>query len=69
MTPADRLALALCRAARPTTGPCPPEAICPLCRRDSQVVTQELAAILRDRHGHSTTADWLEAVGSHATES
>lgn len=63
-TPADRLALAVCRAARPTAGPCPPEAICPLCRRDSQAVTHELAALLREHHGHSDTADWVEAIGS-----
>jgi hypothetical protein len=65
-TPADRLALAVCRGACPTGGPCPVEAICSDCRRDSAAVAHELAAILRERHGSSTTADFLDGVGCHA---
>jgi hypothetical protein len=64
-TPADRLALAICRGACPTGGPCPVEAICSDCRRDSAAVAHELAAILRERYGSSTTADWLDGVGCH----
>lgn len=42
LTPADRLALAVCRVAR------------------------ELARILRERHGGSSTvADWLDGLGCH----
>jgi hypothetical protein len=64
--PADRLALAVCRGACPTGGPCPVEAICSDCRRDSAAVAHELAAILRERHGGSSqVADWLDGVGSH----
>jgi hypothetical protein len=66
-TPADRLALAVCRGACPTGGPCPVEAICSDCRRDSAAVAHELAAILRERHGGSSqVADWLDGVGCHA---
>ena len=58
----DRLALALC----------PHRQLCQIpmrdcrkdCRRDSTAVTRELAQILRERHGgSSTTADWLDGVG------
>jgi hypothetical protein len=65
-TPADRLALAVCRASllyRIPTCPSP----CRHCSRISQGVTRELAAILRERHGSSATADWLEAIGSYAS--
>jgi hypothetical protein len=66
-TPADRLALVVCRGACPTGGPCPVEAICSDCRRDSAAVAHELAAILRERHGGSSqVADWLDGVGCHA---
>jgi hypothetical protein len=59
-TPADRLALAVCKFG----GQC--EAACPWCRQASAKVTTELAAILRERHGgSSTTADWLDGVGCH----
>ena len=79
-TPADRLALAVCRAgnimvSRPTSGlfttrhtfpgtpPCATP--CPYCRRISQLYAHELAAILRERHGYSETADWLGGIGEH----
>jgi len=66
MTYSDRLALAVCRGACPTGGPCPVEAICSVCRRDSAAVAHELAAILRERHGSSsTTADFLDGVGCY----
>jgi hypothetical protein len=66
MTPADRLALAVCLRACPTGGPCPVEQICRDCRRDSAAVAHELAAILRERHGGSSQiADWLDGVGCH----
>jgi hypothetical protein len=66
ITPADRLALAVCRGACPTGGPCSVEAICSDCRRDSAAVAHELAAILRERHGGSSqVADWLDGVGCH----
>jgi hypothetical protein len=65
-TLADRLALAVCRGACPTGGPCPVEAICSDCRRDSAAVAHELAAILRERHGGSfQVADWLDGVGCY----
>ncbi|MEB3165379.1 MAG: hypothetical protein VKO65_01780 [Cyanobacteriota bacterium] len=65
MTPSDRLALALCRDRWPSLN-C--QQACGYCRRNAQAVTQELAALLRERHGHSDTADWLEAIGSHTPE-
>jgi hypothetical protein len=58
-TYSDRLALAMCRFG----GQC--EAACPWCRQASAKVAHELAAILRERHGSSTTADWLDGVGAH----
>jgi hypothetical protein len=64
-TLAERVALAVCRGACPTGGPCPVEAICSDCRRDSAAVAHELAAILRERHGSSTTADFLDGVGCY----
>jgi len=68
MTPADRLALAVCPYFR---GHCkdPARDCRHTCSHDSIAVARELAAMLRERHGHSTTADWLEAVGSHQPES
>ena len=66
-TPADRLALAACRAGNifPDTPICATP--CGHCRRISQAHARELAAILRERHGgSSTTADWLDAMGSYA---
>jgi hypothetical protein len=63
ITPADRLALAVCRGACPTGGPCPVEAICSDCRRDSAAVAHEIARQLRERYGSSATADWLDGVG------
>jgi hypothetical protein len=62
---ADRLALAVCRGACPTGGPCPVEAICSDCRRDSAAVAHEIARQLRERNGSSATADWLDGVGCH----
>ncbi len=65
MTPADRLALAVCRAGNifPDTPICATP--CGHCRRISQAHARELAAILRERHGHSETADWLGGIGEH----
>lgn len=67
-TPADRLALALCRAIaldlRGDASPCP--APCAECRQQSAAVAAELAVILRERHGGaSQVADWLDGVGCH----
>jgi hypothetical protein len=39
--------------------------ICQSCRRYFADVTHELATILRQRYGFSTTADWLDGVGTH----
>jgi hypothetical protein len=64
LTPADRLALAVCSASS-DIGPCRVEQICGICRRDSAAVAHELAIILRERYGSSTTADWLDGVGTH----
>jgi hypothetical protein len=61
-TPTDRLALALCRA-NSDIGQC--AKACEDCRFLCAAVTTELAAILRERHGSSTTADWLDGVGCH----
>ena len=59
-TDADRLALAMCKSF----GQC--KSACPWCRQASAKVAHELAAILRERHGgSSTTADWLDGVGAH----
>jgi hypothetical protein len=55
-TPADRLALAMCKFG----GQC--EAACPWCRQASAAVTTELAAILRERYGSSAVADWLDGL-------
>jgi hypothetical protein len=65
MTPADRLALAMCSVIDPGTGMCVTGLTCRRCRQDSAAVAHELAAILRERHGSSTTADWLDGVGCH----
>ena len=62
-TPADRLALAVCRGACPIGGPCPVEEICSDCRRDSAAVARELAVIAREDPEGSIAADWLEGVG------
>lgn len=63
-TPADRLALALCphrQLCQIPTRDCRKD-----CRRDSTAVTRELAQILRERHGGSSSvADWLDGVGTH----
>jgi hypothetical protein len=58
-TYSDRLALALCKFS----GEC--EIACPWCRQASAKVTTQLATILRERHGSSATADWLDGVGTH----
>ncbi len=60
-TISNRLALALCRA-NSDIGPC--RRPCEDCRFLSTAVAHELATILRERHGHSETADWLDAVNS-----
>ena len=65
ITPADRLALAVCSVKDPGTGMCVTGYVCNRCRRDSAAVAHELAAILRERHGSSTTADFLDGVGCH----
>ena len=59
---ADRLALAVCPWSK-TTLPC--SRICQDCREGSTAVAHEVAAILRERHGSSATADWLDGVGCH----
>lgn len=65
-TPADRLALAVCRAlTTENTLPSRCRAICNACRSISQAHARELSAILRERHGHSETADWLDGIGAH----
>ena len=66
-TPADRLALIICSAGNtfPSTPACATP--CGQCRRISQAHARALATILRERHGgSSTTADWLDAIGSYA---
>ena len=63
-TPADRLALIVCWAGSIFNTPiC--ASPCQQCRRISQAYAHELAAILRERHGSSTTADWLDGIGAH----
>lgn len=63
-TPADRLALAVCRGGALPQYPC--SVPCATCRRDSAAVAAELAQILRERYGGSSvTADWLDGVGCH----
>ena len=62
-TPADRVALAMCVSINGAAG-CP-IGPCSECKRRSAAVAAELAAILRERHGSSTTADWLDGVGCH----
>jgi hypothetical protein len=57
-TPADRLALAVC-LTRTCLSPCS------ACRNISWRYSRELAAILRERHGHSQTADWLDGIGEY----
>ncbi len=60
----DRLALAVCTYNPLYPTPC--REICPQCRKQAAKVAHELAAILRERHGgSSTTADWLDGVGCH----
>ena len=60
----DRLALAMC----PYIAGCcknPANDCRHYCRRDSAAVAHEIAQILRERHGgSSTTADWLDGVGA-----
>ena len=63
ITLSDRLALAVCVAVLPGAKPC--QAPCNACRVNSAAVAHELAAILRDRHGSSTTADFLDGVGCY----
>jgi hypothetical protein len=63
-TYSDRLALAMCKFSSQC------ESACPWCRQASAKVAHELAAILRERHGgSSTTADWLDGVGTYAETS
>jgi hypothetical protein len=42
-TPADRLALALCRVIDPATGTCATGEVCRRCRRNAAAVVRELA--------------------------
>jgi hypothetical protein len=64
LSPAVRLALAVCVAVLPGSKPC--KAPCNACRVNSAAVAHELAAILRERHGGSSqVADWLDGVGCH----
>ncbi len=58
-SPADRMALALCVAVWPSSGPC--QSPCNDCRVHSAAVARQL----RERYGSSTTADWLDGVGCH----
>jgi hypothetical protein len=64
-TPADRLALTICSASNGRGRPiC--DTPCDQCRHISQLYALKLAAILRERHGgSSTTADWLDGIGEH----
>ena len=63
-TPADRMALALCVAVWPSSGPC--QSPCNDCRVHSAAVAHEIARQLRERHGGSSqVADWLDGVGCH----
>jgi len=63
-TPSDRMALALCREVTDSDIGCPLHQICNDCRLQSAAVAHEIAQILRERHGgSSTTADWLDGVG------
>jgi hypothetical protein len=62
-TPADRMALALCVASLPGSKPC--QSPCNTCHVNSAAVAHEIARQLRERHGSSTTADWLDGVGTH----
>jgi cytidine deaminase len=64
-TPADRLALTICSASKGRKKP-PCATPCGQCRHISELYARELAAILRERHGgSSTTADWLDGIGEH----
>lgn len=60
LTPADRLALALCNFSIPCSRPCFS------CVFASGRHSRELSTILRERYGSSATADWLDGVGCHA---
>jgi len=62
-TLADRLALALC-AENTDLNTC--QRACQDCRDLSVAVARELAQVLRERHGGSSTvADWLDGIGCH----
>ena len=63
-TPADRLALTICAVSKGRKKP-PCTTACGQCRHISQLYARELAAILRERHGHSETTDWLGGIGEH----
>jgi hypothetical protein len=63
ITPADRLALAVCVAALPGSKPC--NAPCNACRVNSAAVAHEIARQFRKHYGSSVRADWLDGVGSH----
>jgi hypothetical protein len=65
-TPADRLALTICLYRIFFSGTPTCATPCRHCRSVSQNYARELAAILRERHGgSSTTADWLDGIGEH----
>ena len=58
-TYSDRLALAVCINDGMCSTPCDQ------CRQASAGVAREIARQLRERHGSSATADWLDGVGCH----
>jgi hypothetical protein len=66
-TPADRLALAVCRGGCPIGGPCLVyEAICSDCRRDAAAVVRELAKQTGSaKHWH---VDQLSAIAAELEE-
>ncbi len=64
-TPADRMALAICRLIDPVTGTCATGEICRRCRQDSAAVAHEIARQFRKHYGSSVRADWLDGAGSH----
>ena len=70
-TPADRLALAVCRA-RAGTGPCHVSEICNTCRRSAAAVAHELAEqVVPDGPKPSADSDyhlmcWSKVLDQHA---
>ena len=66
LTPADRMAFALCSAEAVGRWPC--ESPCGSCRIGAAAVAHEIALQLLERYGSSTTADWLAGVGCHLAQ-